>query len=66
MNTRIIDRLKNWNVLPFKEAINIKEIKPTLNTGLKAPKELHLVVPQLEEVVRSKQSEDRCEKKLKE
>ena len=32
MNTRIIDRLKNWNVLLFKEAIKIKEIKPTLNT----------------------------------
>ena len=42
MNTRIIDRRKNWNVLLFKEAINIKEIKPTLNTGLKASKELQL------------------------
>ena len=35
MNTRIIDRHKNWNVFLFKEAIKIKEIKPTLNTGLK-------------------------------
>ena len=42
MNTRIIDRHKNWNVLLFKEAIKIKEIKPTLNTGLKASKELQL------------------------
>ena len=42
MNTRIIDCHKNWNVLLFKEAIKIKEIKPTLNTGLKASKELQL------------------------
>ena len=42
MNTRIIDRHKNWKVLLFKEAIKINEIKPTLNTGLKAPKELQL------------------------
>ena len=42
MNTRIIDRHKHWNVLLFKEAIKVKEIKPTLNTGLKAPKELQL------------------------
>ena len=32
MNTRIIDRHKNWNVHLFKEAIKIKEIKPTLST----------------------------------
>ena len=25
MNTRIIDRYKNWNILLFKEAIKIKE-----------------------------------------
>ena len=42
MNTRIIDRHKNWNVFLFKEAIKIKEIKPTLNTGLKASKELQV------------------------
>ena len=29
MNTQIIDRHKNWNVLRFKEAIKIKEVKPT-------------------------------------
>ena len=42
MNTRIIDRHKNWKVLLFKETIKIKETKPTLNTGLKASKELQL------------------------
>ena len=42
MKTRIIHRHKNWNVLLFKEAIKIKKIKPTLNTGLKASNELQL------------------------
>ena len=42
MNTQIIDRNKNWNILFFKEAIKIKEIKPSLNIGLKASKELQL------------------------
>ena len=42
MNTRIIDRHKNWNILLFKEAIQIKEKKTILNTGLKASKELQL------------------------
>ena len=42
MNIPITDCHKNWNVLLFKEAIKIKEIKPTLNTGLKASKELQL------------------------
>ena len=32
INTRIIDRHKNWNVYLFKETIKIKEIKPTLST----------------------------------
>ena len=40
MNTLIIDRHKIWSDLPLKEAINLKEIKPTLNTGLKASKGL--------------------------
>ena len=40
MNTQIIDHHKNWNVLLLKEAIKITAIKPTLNTGLKASKEL--------------------------
>ena len=42
MNTRIIDGHKNWNVLLFKGKIKIKEINPTLNTGLKVAKELQL------------------------
>ena len=42
LNTRIIDRHKNWNILLFKEAIKIKEKKPILNTNLEAPKELRL------------------------
>ena len=41
MNTQIIDCRKNWNILLFKEAIKI-EIKPSLNIGLKASKELQL------------------------
>ena len=31
INTRIIDCHKNWNILPFKEAIKIKEKKLILN-----------------------------------
>ena len=31
-----------WFSILFKEAININEIKPTLNTGLKTFKELQL------------------------
>ena len=42
MNTRIIDRHKNWNILLFKEAIKIKEKKPILNTGFKTSKKLQL------------------------
>ena len=41
-NTEIIDRHKNWNILLFKEALNIKELNPILNSGLKASKELQL------------------------
>ena len=42
INTQIIDGHNNWNVILLKEAIKIKEIKPTLNTGLKASKKLKL------------------------
>ena len=42
LNTRIIDRHKNWNILLFKQAIKIKGKKPILNTNLKASKELRL------------------------
>ena len=41
-NTKIIDRYKNFNILLFKEAIRINETNPTLNTGVKASKELQL------------------------
>ena len=41
-NVRIIDSHKNWNVLLYKEALKIKELKPILNNGLKASKELDL------------------------
>ena len=41
-NVRIIDCHRNWNILLYKEAIKIKELKPLLNIGLKASKELDL------------------------
>ena len=41
-NINIIDRCKNFNILLFKEALKISEKKPTLNTGLKASRELQL------------------------
>ena len=41
-NTKIIDCFKSFIILLFIEAIKINEIKPTLNTGLKASKELQL------------------------
>ena len=41
-NVWIIDSHRNWNVLLYKEAIKIKELKPLLNIGLKASKELDL------------------------
>ena len=41
-NTTVIDRNKNWNVLLIKEALNIRQKHPLLNSGLKASKELEL------------------------
>ena len=41
-NTTIIDRHNNWNILLFREALKIKELKSCLNSGLKASKELQL------------------------
>ena len=41
-NTIVLDRCNNWNELLFKEALMIKRHCPTLNTGLKALKELQL------------------------
>ena len=44
MNTRIIDRHKNWNVLLFKEAIKTKEIKLILNNGFESFKGITTVL----------------------
>ena len=41
-STVILDKAANWNVLLFKEALYIKRQKPSLNSGLKASKELQL------------------------
>ena len=41
MNTKIVERHKNWNILLFEEATKIKE-KTTLNAGLEVSKELQL------------------------
>ena len=41
-NVWIIDSHSNWKVLLYKEAIKIKKLKPLLNIGLKASKELNL------------------------
>ena len=41
-NTIVLDKADNWNELLFKEALQIKSHKPSLNTGLRAPKELQL------------------------
>ena len=42
MNTRIIDRRKNWNILLFKEAIKGKEKKLILSNALKVSKGVQL------------------------
>ena len=49
-NTIIIDRYKNVKILLFKEALTINEIKPTLNKGLKASKELQLFLADIDKV----------------
>ena len=41
-NTDIIDTSLNWNILLIKEALYIKRMKPMLNNGLKASRELFL------------------------
>ena len=41
-NIRVIDRDNNWNTLLFKEALLIKQLKPKLNHGIKASRELQL------------------------
>ena len=39
-NTIVLKKADNWNELLFKEALLIKPHKPSLNSGLKASKEL--------------------------
>ena len=41
-NTIVLDRCNNWNEVLFKEALMIKRHCLTLNTGLRASKELQL------------------------
>ena len=41
-NMRTIDRARRRGILLFKEALHIKEKKPTFNNGLKSSKELKL------------------------
>ena len=41
-NTTIVDKSDNWNILLFKEALHIKKEKPSLNSGLKASRDLIL------------------------
>ena len=41
-NTCSIDKARQWEILIFKEGLKIKEKCPTLNSGLKASKELKL------------------------
>ena len=41
-NTIVLDRCNKWNELLFKEALMIKKHCPSLNTGLRASKELQL------------------------
>jgi DNA-directed RNA polymerase subunit M/transcription elongation factor TFIIS len=39
-NSKIIDRSGHWSLLLFKEALAIRRLKPELNHGTKASKEL--------------------------
>ena len=41
-NTSIISKSDNWQILDYLEPLYIKELKPTLNTGMKATKRLCL------------------------
>ena len=41
-NTIVLGKADNWNELLFKEALLMKSHKPSVNTGLKASKELQL------------------------
>ncbi len=39
-NCKIIDRTDHWSLLLFKESLAIRRLKPNLNHGIKASKEL--------------------------
>ena len=39
-NTKIIDKSKHWSLIPFQESIAINRLKPALNHGTKASKDL--------------------------
>ena len=41
-NTIVLDKADNWTELLFKEVLLIKSLKSSLNTALKASKELQL------------------------
>ena len=41
-NTTILDKAHNWNALLFKETLMIKQHKSSLNSALKATKDLQL------------------------
>ena len=41
-NTSIITKSDNWRILDYLEPLYIKQLKPKLNTGMKATKHLHL------------------------
>ena len=41
-NYEIIDSNNNWSQLAFLEAFHIKSLKPSINKGLKASRELDL------------------------
>ena len=41
-NIKVIGRSDNWQTLAFLETLAIKDRKPSLNSGLKAAKELSL------------------------
>ena len=39
-NTKIIDKSKHWSLILFQESIAINRLKPSLNHGTKASKDL--------------------------
>ena len=39
-NTKIIDKLKHWSLILFQESIVVNRLKPSLNHGTKASKDL--------------------------